>query len=185
MASSNWKFPLYWPFVRGNHRWIPPQRPVTWSIDFSLICAWTNGGVNNRDAGDLRRQVAHYDVIVLPSNTADLNAPPYGISLSLYLRFHIDVLVQEIRNSSALAMYLRLSCTNPSIWTSIWKCTMWFHMEFYSNHHCTKYPQCTSYENSYEVIVGNFARVHTLWEVFTGVKQCIFQWLFSNELVQK
>ena len=30
--------------------------------------------------------------------------------------FHIDGLVQERRNSSALAMGLRLSCTNPSIW---------------------------------------------------------------------
>ena len=29
---------------------------------------------------------------------------------------HVDVLVQERRNSSALAMELRLSCTNPSIW---------------------------------------------------------------------
>ena len=29
---------------------------------------------------------------------------------------HIDRFVQERRNSSALAMELRLSCTNPSIW---------------------------------------------------------------------
>ena len=29
----------------------------------------------------------------------------------------IDGLVQERRNSSALAMELRLSCTNPSKWT--------------------------------------------------------------------
>ena len=29
---------------------------------------------------------------------------------------HIDGLMQERRNSSALAMELRLSCTNPSIW---------------------------------------------------------------------
>ena len=35
-----WKhFPRYWPFVRGIHwspvnsRWIPAQRPVTWSFD--------------------------------------------------------------------------------------------------------------------------------------------------------
>ena len=30
-------------------------------------------------------------------------------------QYHIDGLVQERRNSSALAMELRLSCTNPSI----------------------------------------------------------------------
>ena len=32
---------------------------------FHLICAWTNGWVNNRDAGDLRRHCAYYDVIVM------------------------------------------------------------------------------------------------------------------------
>ena len=32
---------------------------------FSLICAWINGGVNNREAGDLRRHRAHYDVIAM------------------------------------------------------------------------------------------------------------------------
>ena len=31
---------------------------------FSLICAWTNGWANNRDAGNLRRHRAHYGVIV-------------------------------------------------------------------------------------------------------------------------
>ena len=32
---------------------------------FSLICAWMNGWVSNREAGDLRRQDAHYDVTVM------------------------------------------------------------------------------------------------------------------------
>ena len=32
---------------------------------FSLICAWINLWVNNREAGDLRRHRAHYDVIVM------------------------------------------------------------------------------------------------------------------------
>ena len=32
---------------------------------FSLICAWINLWVNNREAGDLRRYRAHYDVIVM------------------------------------------------------------------------------------------------------------------------
>ena len=31
----------------------------------SLICAWINDWVNNREAGDLRRHRAHYDVIVI------------------------------------------------------------------------------------------------------------------------
>ena len=32
---------------------------------FSLICAWINGYVNSREAGDLRRHRAHHDVIVM------------------------------------------------------------------------------------------------------------------------
>ena len=32
---------------------------------FPLICAWIRGWVNNREAGDLRRHWAHYDVIVM------------------------------------------------------------------------------------------------------------------------
>ena len=35
------------------------------ALIFSLICAWTNCSVNNRDAGDLRRHGAHYDVTVM------------------------------------------------------------------------------------------------------------------------
>ena len=35
------------------------------ALMFSLSCAWINGLVNNRDADDLRRHPAHYDVIVM------------------------------------------------------------------------------------------------------------------------
>ena len=64
-----WKhFPRYWPFVRGIHRW-PVNSPYKgqWrgALMFSLICAWINGWVNNREAGDLRCHRAHCDVIVM------------------------------------------------------------------------------------------------------------------------
>ena len=35
------------------------------ALMFSLIFAWTNGWVNNGDAGDLSRRRAHYDVTVM------------------------------------------------------------------------------------------------------------------------
>ena len=35
------------------------------ALVFSLICAWTNGWVNNGDAGDLKCHYAHYDVTVV------------------------------------------------------------------------------------------------------------------------
>ena len=43
----------------------PTQRPVMRSFDASLICAWINGLVNNREAGDLRRHRARYDITVV------------------------------------------------------------------------------------------------------------------------
>ena len=64
-----WKhFPRYWPFVCGNHQ--PPvnsPHKVQWrgALMFSLIFAWMNGWVNNRDASDSRRNRAHYDVTVM------------------------------------------------------------------------------------------------------------------------
>ena len=63
-----WKhFPRYWPFVRGIQR-SPVNSPHKgqWrgALMFSLICVWINGWVNNREAGDLRRHRAHYDVTV-------------------------------------------------------------------------------------------------------------------------
>ena len=64
-----WKhFPRYWPFVRGIHRSpVNSLHKGQWrgALMFSLICIWINGWVNNRKAGDLRRNHAHYDVIVM------------------------------------------------------------------------------------------------------------------------
>ena len=52
-------------FFEGNLPVIG-EFPITKASDvkLSLIFAWTNGGGNNRYAGDLRRQYAHYDVIL-------------------------------------------------------------------------------------------------------------------------
>ena len=64
-----WKhFPGNWPFVRGIHRSpvnSPHKGQWRWALIFYLICAWINGWVNNREAGDLRRHHAHYDVTLM------------------------------------------------------------------------------------------------------------------------
>ena len=90
------------PPVTGG---FPSQRPVARSVDVFFICAWTNGWVNNRDAGDLRRHRAHYDVLVTKaiysergSNEHDFNmlkAKMYShlnlkswICFSAYVRFY-------------------------------------------------------------------------------------------------
>ena len=57
-----------WPFVRGIH-WSAVNSPHKgqWrgTLMFSLMCAWTKGWVNNRDAGDLTHHCTHYDVTAM------------------------------------------------------------------------------------------------------------------------
>ena len=69
MASSNGNIfrvigPLCGEFT--GHRWIPHTK----ASDVELWCflwsaPWINGWVNNREAGDLKRHRAHYDVILM------------------------------------------------------------------------------------------------------------------------
>ena len=72
-----WKhFPRYWPFVRGIHRSpVNSLHKGRWrgALVFSLICVWTNNWVNNGDSGDVRRNGAHYDVIVMSSRVPRLS----------------------------------------------------------------------------------------------------------------
>ena len=61
-------FPWYWVLERGIHR-SPVNSPHKgqWrgTLMLPLICAWINGCASNREAGDLRRPRAHYDVTVM------------------------------------------------------------------------------------------------------------------------
>ena len=59
----------------------PAQRPVMRSFDV-LICAWINGWVNNREAGDLRRHRAHYDATNI-ARTSLYNKSLPGIDQSI------------------------------------------------------------------------------------------------------
>ena len=59
-------FPRCWPFVRGIHRSpvnSPHKGQRRGALMFSLFCAWINGRVSNREAGDLRRHCTHHNVI--------------------------------------------------------------------------------------------------------------------------
>ena len=64
-----WKhFPRNWPYVREIQR-SPVNSPhkCQWrgALMLSLICVWIHDWVNNREAGDLRRYGAQYEVIVM------------------------------------------------------------------------------------------------------------------------
>ena len=92
---SRWRHQMdtltrYWPYARGIHR-SPVNSPHIgqWrgALMFSLICAWINGWVSNRWAGDLRRHRHHNVVTVMdiqehgPSDIYQL------FDLNLFLRF--------------------------------------------------------------------------------------------------
>ena len=68
-----WKhFPRYWQFVRWIHRSpvnSPHKGQWRWDLMFSLICAWINSWINNREAGVFRCHHAHYDVAIMDLNT--------------------------------------------------------------------------------------------------------------------
>ena len=94
-----WKhFPRYWPFVRGIHR-SPVNSPHKgqWrgALMFSLICAWINTWVNNREAGDLRRYRNHYDVTVMDD-------PFYRL---IYIYIYIYIYIRHSVNAAGIDRY--------------------------------------------------------------------------------
>ena len=68
------------------------------ALTFSLICAWTNGWVNKRDAGDFRLHRAHYDVTVVYFHSSLLNCFWENIRVKLHLLSYkcICILYTEI-----------------------------------------------------------------------------------------
>ena len=94
-----WKhFPRNWPFVREIHRSpvnFPHKGQWRGALMFSLIYAWINDWVNNREAGDLRRQHGHYDVIVMHAYSQNIwpscHVYPF-ISYILYILYYIFIL---------------------------------------------------------------------------------------------
>ena len=70
MTSSNGKIFRVTGHLCGEFtgpRWIPRTKAsdADGALMFSLICAPINGWVNNGEAGDLRRNHAHYDASVM------------------------------------------------------------------------------------------------------------------------
>ena len=75
------------------------------ALVFSLICAWINGWVNNREAGDLRCHRGHYDVNVMCYNmTMKTQSERWGLAKIYILA---SMFVRSVRKSTGI-------CTNPS-----------------------------------------------------------------------
>ena len=106
-SEIKWKhFPRYWPLVRGILR-SPVNSPHKglWrgALMFALIYSW----VSNREAGDLRRHRAHYDVTVM-QNWCRHHIAPYFIFNRLerkaFWGWFITVKSQRPENFSARQM---------------------------------------------------------------------------------
>ena len=98
-----WKHsPLYWLSVGGIHR-SPVNSPQKgqWrgALVFYLIWAWTNGSVNNRDAGDLRRHRDHYEVTVMRSHNNEPTLVLWHLKLPK-TRSCVQRLARESRNEN-------------------------------------------------------------------------------------
>ena len=75
-------------------RWIPGTKASD-----AEICVWINGWVNNREAGDLRRYRAHYDVIVMIARMKSWPLPVMLITLVDSLRPGCVLLCLSISSS--------------------------------------------------------------------------------------
>ena len=101
-----WKyFPRYSPFVRGIHR-SPVNSPHKgqWrgALMFSLICAWINGWVNNREAGGLRHHRLHYDVTAMVIISKE--SLPIGISKRALRLWYVVVYPSTLTQSGRAEM---------------------------------------------------------------------------------
>ena len=70
---------------------------------FSLTCAQITGGVNNREAGDLRRHRSHYDVIVMDRLSIDC------VDQNEYCDYWADV-GECTRNPSWMKWFCQKAC---------------------------------------------------------------------------
>ena len=93
-----WKyFPRYRPFVRGMHR--SPVNSLHHASDVELwYFLWSvpsiNSWVNNREAGDVRRHRAHYNIIVMDCLRCSIHLMHYHalsvVAMALGLLFATD-----------------------------------------------------------------------------------------------
>ena len=137
-------FPCYWLCVHGIH-----QSPVNsphkgqWcgALMFSLICTWINGGVNDREDGDLRRHRAHYDVNVMISAETICSAHDmiwYAIWCTRYDTFRDTLIILNweaeacdpgLRSEALHSTYYNCLRRNDAQWLQQWRSPQSFQMQ--------------------------------------------------------
>ena len=129
-----WKhFPRNWPFVRGIHR--PPvnsPHKVQWRVAlmFSLICVWINDWVNNREAGDLRRYRAHYDIIVtkyiMSAKWQNVCRPIWWNYLLIQACLQVDGILSHLSLSTIRSIIMVRVCCGLNRWMQKPLCSQQF-----------------------------------------------------------
>ena len=74
------------------------------ALMFSLICAWISGWVNIREAGGLRRNHAHYDVIVMTYHNTQYTSHHTHLTHGLFVTIkplHIFSGIAQARNQAS------------------------------------------------------------------------------------
>ena len=107
--TADWWIPLTKGQCKGQ--WRGP-------LVFSLICAWINGWVNNREAGDLRHHRAHCDIIVMPIRTPErfayISTNHLATCVFRYARFDCEYWNGYDNNKTTV-----VSTSNLSYWNMI------------------------------------------------------------------
>ena len=126
-------------FCAGNspvHGEFPIQRPVTRSFDVFFDLRWIRSWVNNREAGDLRRQQAHYDVIDMilwflfnysVGGCGRMNTNLYIIMIFvLCLHAYMNRYISFYNEAGPSTLKSRKTVVCMFLWAVVWVWTQWF-----------------------------------------------------------
>ena len=183
----------------GNHRWpVNSSHKGQWrrALMISLSCALTNGWTNNRDAGDLRRQCTHYDVIVmrtyfdiklrqfvlrttLHNNSALVHNTPYRCVGKIRLGTPINIFYDSMNKKNKL-------CWSTRIYFVILKRHVAISLRngYNTQSFCTRYNYCRSegveLHNSFKscrsgISLSKYKWVGEYFSGTSGIGRCVTQ----------
>ena len=103
------------------------------ALMFCLICAWINGWVNNREAGDLRRHRAHYDVTVMLHQKLMLANSKSNIYFDMQERWSLQLMTYNFAAFMCMAAlseaaFISVIFIYTFLYLYIRLCAVWFEM---------------------------------------------------------
>ena len=110
------------------------------ALMFSLIWTWTNGWVNNRDAGDLRCHRAHYDITAIKSYFGFTIDTTYFILADDLFRVYCEDLGENSPCYNGTSLYWECILLIQSGAIIIWSRTS-YHIQ-HCNRPISQVPQC-------------------------------------------